>query len=135
LCIFIPAHFARPGLASQALIRAVKTSYSFHVLRTLTHLHISVFRRWLLNTPALRRLITLGSSTFSLKFDFDYRGEYCDVFFDPSQFLCIHAKVGSKYASGNKVGNNPDAFWTSGFASSWNEARNILHDYCPDKYP
>jgi hypothetical protein len=28
LCIFIPAHFARPGLASQAPIRAVKTSYS-----------------------------------------------------------------------------------------------------------
>jgi hypothetical protein len=25
---FIPAHFARPGLASQALIRAGKTSYS-----------------------------------------------------------------------------------------------------------
>jgi hypothetical protein len=28
LCVFIPAHFARPGLASQALIRAGKTSYS-----------------------------------------------------------------------------------------------------------
>jgi hypothetical protein len=68
-------------------------------------------------------------------FDFEYRGEYCDVLFDPSQYLCIHAKIGSKYASGNLVGNYPDAFWTSGFALSWNDAKNILHKYCPDKYP
>jgi hypothetical protein len=68
-------------------------------------------------------------------FDFDHRGEYCDVLFDPAQYLCVHAKVGSKYASGNIVGNYPGAFWTSAFASSWNDARNILHTYCPNKYP
>jgi len=43
LCGFSPPHFASPGLATQALIRAVKTSVTCYVMRNGAKLYLTKY--------------------------------------------------------------------------------------------
>ncbi|GMO52205.1 MAG: hypothetical protein Pg6C_17660 [Treponemataceae bacterium] len=55
-------------------------------------------------------------------YEYEDIGEYCDILFDSSRHLSIHAKLGASVTAGNELRAN-GLKWVSGFAASEHEAR------------
>jgi hypothetical protein len=58
-------------------------------------------------------------------YEYDDIGEYCNILFDLTQHIIIHAKLGTPAASGKKL-HCDRLSWVSGFAASEIEARDKL---------